>query len=75
MTYRPRTIDEPTAAEAVLNGDLVPWREAAQHLEVKPATLARWIDRGKLPTITINRRRYVSLTDASTLEHATRHRR
>lgn len=78
MTTDPyRRADLPTdqAAQAALTADLVPWREAAHLAHVKPRTLARWIDRGKVPTINIDGRRYVSLEHVSAAEQATRHRR
>lgn len=75
MTYRPDRLDPPTAASAANDGDLMPWREAADLIGVKFNTLARWVDRGKLRYITVEGRRYVHLGDASQLEHATRSRR
>lgn len=75
MTYQPHQLDPPTAAQAATDGDLMPWREAADLIGVKFNTLARWVDRGKLRYVTIEGRRYIHLADASRLEKATRHRR
>lgn len=75
MTYHHRRMDGPEAGQAALDGDLVPWREAARLAQVKPRTLARWIDRGHVPTINIDGRRYVSLEHVSEREARTRHRR
>lgn len=70
MTYRPRRLDPPAAAAVV--GDLVPWREAARLLQVTPKTVAHWIDRGRLPFVTVQGRRLVSIEDASRVEVQTR---
>ena len=75
MTYQPSRLPPPDAAQAVIDGHLVPWREAATLLGVKFATLARWVDRGKLPYITVEGCRYVNIDIASNLEATTRHRR
>lgn len=75
MTYNPDILPAPEAAQCVTEGHLVPWREAATLLGVKFPTLARWVDRGKLPYITVEGTRYVRIDIASELEAATRHRR
>jgi excisionase family DNA binding protein len=70
MTYRPRRLDPIEAAGAVQ--DLVPWREAAELLEVTPKTVQHWMDRGQLPFVTLEGRRRVSIQQASEVEAATR---
>lgn len=72
MTYRPRRLDPPTAGQAAMAGDLVPWREAARLLLVTPKTVAHWMDRGRLGFLTVEGRRLVSLSEASGVERETR---
>lgn len=70
MTYAPRRLRPDQAAAAV--DDLVPWREAAHLLQVTPKTVAHWMDRGRLAFVTIDRRRHVSIVEASQVEADTR---
>lgn len=72
MTYRPRRLDPGSAGQAAMQGDLVPWREAARLLEVTPKTVGHWLDRGRLGFVTVEGRRLVSLAEASEVEHETR---
>lgn len=73
MTYTPAQIPPDDGARQV--DDLAPWKDAADLIGVRHGTLARWVDRGKLPYITVDGRRYVNVTTAARLEAATRHRR
>lgn len=73
--YRRVDLPKDQAAQAAQAADLVPWREAAALVNVKPRTLARWVDRGKVPTINVEGRRYVSLAHVADREIETRHRR
>lgn len=74
MTYKPRTLAPHEAAAAAYRHELIPWRAAAQLAQVKPATVARWIDRGHLPYITVEGVRRVDLAHVTDLEHARRDR-
>ena len=68
MTYSPRHLDREAAAKAAREGELVPWQEAAELVGSNSATVARWIDRGQLPFIVLDRRRHVVLWQVSELE-------
>jgi len=70
VTYQPQRLPAHQAAAAV--ADLVPWREAVELLDVTPKTMQHWMDRGRLPFVTVEGRRLVSVRDASAVEAATR---
>lgn len=70
MTYQPKRLAAHQAAANV--ADLVPWREAVQLLDVTPKTMQHWMDRGRLPFVTVEGRRMVSVRDASAVEAQTR---
>ena len=71
MTYQPKRLPTHQAAAAV--SDLVPWREAVELLDVTPKTMQHWMDRGRLPFVTVpGHGRMVSVRDASAVEAATR---
>jgi len=76
MTYQPKRLPQHQAAAAVR--DLVPYPEAARLLQVSPKTVASWMDRGRLASHTAQDpadgrfRRFVSMTEASAVEAATR---
>ena len=72
MTYTPRHLTPDQAADALHDGDLIQWREAADLLDIPPRRMTRWMDRGQLAWITVEHRRYVILSQASALEHQIR---
>lgn len=75
--YTPRRFTPAEAARHAAAGDLVPWTEFAALTSTPPGTVRTWMDTGRLATFTgpdATGRvvRYVSLSEAATVELVSR---